>query len=192
MEEDNKHKTYFLLEEFKKWFVRSFFVALTALIVALWPPVSDNLKDIWNSPSRLTAIEAGVSEIRENMRNLAGENRIIRQREGLSYVEEPVHRGENVFLYLVIERTELGKNCSLTKAVPLFKDKTGVTTPGIRPERPLHNGLTTYPSVARFEYIPPPNLELGRVEVYVSLEYNCDGKTMFDRTDILTYELLDK
>lgn len=165
---------------------------LTAIVVALWSPVSNNLKDIWESPDRLTAIENGVDDIRENMRNLSGENRIIRQREGLSYVEEPVRRGENVFLYLVIERTELGKNCVLTKAVPLFKDKTGVTTPGIRPERPLQIGLTTDPTVTRLEYIPPPNLELGRIEVYVSLEYECNGKTMFDKTDVLTYELLDK
>ena len=192
MTEDNKHKTYFLLEEFKKWSTRSFFVVLTAVIVALWSPVSNNLRDIWDSPDRLNAIESGVDEIRESLRNLSGENRIIRQREGLSYVEEPVHKGENVFLYLVIERTELGKNCVLTKAVPLFKDKTGVTTPGTRPERPLHSGITTDLTVARLEYIPPPNLELGRIEVYVSLEYNCDGKTMFDRTDVLTYELLDK
>lgn len=167
-------------------------MVLTATVVALWSPVSKNLKDIWNSPDRLTAIENGVSKINENMRNLAGENRIIRQREGLSYVEEPVRRGENVVLYLVIERTELGKNCVLTRAVPLFKDKTGVTTPGTRPERPLQAGLTTDPTVLRLEYIPPPNLELGRIEVYVSLEYNCDGKNMFDRTDVLTYELLNK
>ena len=192
MTEDNKHKTYFLWEEFKKWSTRSLFVVMTAVIVALWSQVSNNLKDIWNSPDRLTAIEAGVDKVNESMRNLAGENRIIRQREGLSYVEEPVHRGENVFHYLVVERTELGKNCVLTKAVPLFKDKTGVTTPGTRPERPLQSGITTEPTVIRLEYIPPPNLELGRVEVYVSLEYDGDGKTMFDRTDILTYELLDK
>lgn len=192
MTEDNKHKTYFLWEEFKKWSTRSLFVVLTAIVVALWSPVSSNLKDIWNSPDRLTAIENGVGAIRENMRHLQGENRIIRQREGLSYVEEPVRRGENVFLYLVLERTELGKNCVLTKAVPLFKDKTGVTTPGVRPERPLQIGLTTDPTVTRLEYIPPPNLELGRVEVYVSLEYDCDGKNMFDKTDVLTYQLLDK
>ena len=71
---------------------------MTAIAVALWSPVSNNLKDIWNSPGRLTAIEAGVKEIKESMRNLAGEDRVFRQIEGLSYVEEPVHRGENIFL----------------------------------------------------------------------------------------------
>lgn len=165
---------------------------MTAIAVALWSPIGNTLKDIWDSPDRLTAIEASLGEISVNMRNLAGENRIIRQSEGLSYVEEPVQKGENVFLYLVMERTELGKNCTLTRAVPLFKDKTGVTTPGARPERPLHIGVTTDPTAIRLEYIPPPNLELGRIEVYVSLEYNCDGKPMFDKTDVLTYELLDR
>ena len=191
MTEDNEHKTYFLWEEFKKWSTRSFFVVLTAIVVALWSPVGNNLREIWNSPERLTTIEAGIRDINENLRSLSGDDRIIRQREGLSYVEEPVRKGENVFLYLVMERTELGKDCKLTKAVPLFKDKTGVTTPGTRPDRPLQRGLTTDPTVTRLEYIPPPNLELGRIEVYVSLEYECDGKIMFDRTDVLTYELLD-
>ena len=192
MTEDNKHHTYFLWEEFKKWTTRSLFVVLTVTVVALWSPVGNNLKDIWDSPDRLTAIESGVGKINETMRNLAGEDRVFRQIEGLSYVEEPVHRGENIFLHLVVERTELGRNCVLTKAVPLFKDKTGVTTPGTRPERPLNIGVTTDQTAIRLEYIPPPNLELGRIEVYVSLEYDCDGKTMFDKTDVLTYELLDK
>ena len=129
MTEDIKHKVYFLWEEFKKWSTRSFFVLVTAIAVALWSPVSSNLKDIWDSPGRLTAIEAGVDEINKSMRNLAGEDRVFRQIEGLSYVEEPVRKGENIFLHLVVERTELGRDCVLTKAVPLFKDKTGVTTP---------------------------------------------------------------
>ena len=192
MTEDIKHKTYFLLEEFKKWSTRSLFVIMTAIAVALWSPVSNNLKDIWNSPDRLTAIEAGVKKMNESMRNLAGEDRVFRQIEGLSYVEEPVYRGENIFLHLVVQRTELGKDCVITKAVPLFKDKTGITTPGTMPERDLISVATTDPVAVRLEYIPPPNLELGRVEVYVSLEYECAGKVMFDRTDVLTYELLDK
>ena len=165
---------------------------MTAMAVALWSPTGSTLKDIWKYPSRLTAIEAGVDEINESLRNLAGEDRVFRQIEGLSYVEEPVHRGENIFLHLVIQRTELGKDCVLTRAVPLFKDKTGVTTPGTMPERDLISGITTDPIAIRLEYIPPPNLELGRVEVYVAIEYECNGKTGFDKTDVLDYKLLDK
>ena len=165
---------------------------MTAIAVALWSPTGSTLKDIWNSPGRLTAIEAGVDEIRESMRNLAGEDRVFRQIEGLSYVEEPVYKGENIFLHLVVERTELGKDCVLTKAVPLFKDKTGVTTPGAMPERDLISGVTTDPIAVRLEYIPPPNLELGRVEVYVAIEYECNGKTGFDKTDVLAYKLVDR
>ena len=192
MTEDNKNKTYFLLEEFKKWSTRSLFVVMTAIAVALWSPTGSTLKDIWNSPGRLTAIESGVGEINESLRNLAGEDRVFRQIEGLSYVEEPVYRGENIFLHLVLGRTELGKDCVLTKAVPLFKDKTGVTTPGAMPKRDLISGVTTDPIAVRLEYIPPPNLELGRVEVYVAIEYECNGKTGFDKTDVLAYKLLDR
>ena len=165
---------------------------MTAIAVALWSPTGSTLKDIWNSPGRLTAIEAGVDEIRESMRNLAGEDRVFRQIEGLSYVEEPVYKGENIFLHLVVERTELGKDCVLTKAVPLFKDKTGITTPGTMPERTLISVATTDPIAVRLEYIPPPNLELGRVEVYVAIEYECNGKTGFDKTDVLAYKLVDR
>ena len=165
---------------------------LTVTVVALWSPVGNNLKVIWDSPKRLTAIESGVDKINESMRNLAGEDRVFRQIEGLSYVEEPVYRGDNIFLHLVVERTELGKDCVLTKAVPLFKDKTGVTTPGAMPERDLISGVTTDPIAVRLEYIPPPNLELGRVEVYVAIEYECNGKTGFDKTDVLAYKLIDK
>ena len=192
MTEDIKHKTHFLWEEFKKWSTRSLFVVMTAIAVALWSPTGSTLKDIWNSPSRLTAIEAGVDEINESLRNLAGEDRVFRQIEGLSYVEEPVYRGENIFLHLVVERTELGRDCVLTKAVPLFKDKTGVTTPGTMPERDLISGVTTDPIAIRLEYIPPPNLELGRVEIYVAIEHECNGKTGFDKTDVLAYKLLDR
>ena len=56
---------HFVKEEFKKLMARSCFVALTAAIVVLWSPAGDNLQDIWNSPERLTAIEADIDEINE-------------------------------------------------------------------------------------------------------------------------------
>ena len=180
----------FLWDEFKKWFTRGIFLFASAFLIAIFTPYASNVQDIWQSPQRLDSIEIGIQTLNESIRSLSGENRIIRQREGLSYVEEPVSQGQNVFLYLVIERTELGKNCELTKATPLFKDRTGVTNPGTRPDRPYTDGLSTETTAVRLEYIPPPNLTPGRVEVYVAFEYDCGEEHKFDRTSILSYQLL--
>ncbi|WP_177174694.1 hypothetical protein [Loktanella fryxellensis] len=40
--------------------------------------------------------------------------------------------------------------------------------------------------------IPPPNLQPGRIELYIALEYECAGRTVFDRTDAVTFELLPR
>ena len=67
------------MKHFTKYFV--FFVALTAMAVALLSPAGDHegsftsrsisfanhLQDIWNSPGRLTAIEADIDEINERL-----------------------------------------------------------------------------------------------------------------------------
>lgn len=80
MTENNlQHKTYFVLEEFKKWSTRSCFVALTAMAIVLTLPmgVRDNLQDIWNSPERLTAIENDVDKINEMIRFIEDGDRAI-------------------------------------------------------------------------------------------------------------------
>ena len=61
--------THFIKEEFKKWSVSSLFMAMAAMAVVLWSPagVLDNLKDIWNSPDRLEAIENDINRINERL-----------------------------------------------------------------------------------------------------------------------------
>ena len=61
----------------KKWSTRSLFMALTVVAVVLLSPVGSNLQDIWNSPSRLTAIEADIVDINEMIRFIEDEDRII-------------------------------------------------------------------------------------------------------------------
>ena len=66
------------IKEFKNWAVSSLFIALIAMAVVLWSPAGDNLQDIWNSPSRLTTIEADIDEINERLSLVAlDENRAI-------------------------------------------------------------------------------------------------------------------
>ena len=60
----------------KKLMTRSLFVALTAMAVTM-SPVGGNVKDIWQSPDRLTAIENEINEINERIRFIEDEDRII-------------------------------------------------------------------------------------------------------------------
>ena len=68
---------FLVQEEFKKWFTRSLFVALTAMAVIM-SPVGENLQDIWKSPSRIEAIEADIDLINERLSLITlDENRAI-------------------------------------------------------------------------------------------------------------------
>jgi len=179
----------FFMDELKKWATRSIFVGMATALVAIWSPYGEHIASIWDTPQRLDAIEITLRNINENVRVLSGDNRVIRQKEGQSYVEEPVTQGEDITINLVAQRTEFGKDCILLRSVPLFKDRTNALTPGIAKQN-LENVLTTEPAVLKLIHTPPPELEPGRVEVYLALEYECDGKQVFDRTTTLTYNLL--
>ena len=87
---DNKQYTHsatgqmisfaFLMQEgFKKWsMTRSLFVVMTIAAVVAWSPVGDNIKDIWNSPGRIEAIEADVNRINESLAMYTeDENRVV-------------------------------------------------------------------------------------------------------------------
>ena len=100
MEDKQQGIAGFFWDEFKKWITRGTFLVATAVVVTIWTPYADNAKEVWKSPERLDAIELGINEINKSIRSLSGEDRIVRQREGLSYVEEPVTQGENVILNL--------------------------------------------------------------------------------------------
>ena len=70
---------FLVQNEFKKLMTRSLFVALTVMAVVLLSPAGDNIKDIWNSPQRLTTIEADIVEINEMLSLVAlDENRVIK------------------------------------------------------------------------------------------------------------------
>ena len=39
---------------------------------------------------------------------------------------------------------------------------------------------------------PPENVRPRRIELYLTLEYDCGGKRVYDRTDTAVYQLLEK
>ena len=51
---------------------------MTSVAVVLWSPAGDNLQDIWQSPGRLTAIEADIDLINERLSLVTlDENRMV-------------------------------------------------------------------------------------------------------------------
>lgn len=136
----------------------------------------------------LDALRRDVGQLTDEVRRATGEDRIIRQARGLSYVTEPVRQGDDVVLNLVIERTGRGADCRFVSGQSLFTDVGGVAVPGSRvePQRQVSTSQTRL----RILLTPPDVLIPGRVELYLALEYQCDGRTVFDRTDTVTYQLL--
>lgn len=134
-------------------------------------------------------VELGIAELADQVRELAGENRVIRQMAGQSYVIEPVRVGDKVVLNIVAQRTTLGASCRLIGGQSLFTDEDGITVPGSA--LAARRQIDAMPTRLRVTLDPPPDLMPGRVEVYLSLEYDCGGKTVFDRTDTLVYRLME-
>lgn len=215
MTDENKQRAKRLVfDESLKWLISIFLLALGALLLAMFTPWWDNARAVWDTPARM---EQGFNEVLETQQELrdeivqlqrtmlrvTGEDRVIRQPEGLSYIEEPVYRWEHVYMVLVIGRTDLGASCELQDWLPLFTDQTGVTYPGRRynaGQSGVTRQLDTDIARLRVEMIPPdvrPSgdnqriLVPGRLEVYLALEYDCDGQTINERTAVLTYRMIE-
>ncbi|MBP0484686.1 hypothetical protein [Sagittula salina] len=145
--------------------------------------------------AKVDKIVVDIAQLQQDVARANGEDRVIRQPDGMSYIREPVTQGEMVTMMLTIGRTRLGQACRLTDWVPIFVDGTNIPLPGRRayPNRSLQQlgeGLET----RRIEMIPPEELMPGRVTVYLALSYAClsqgGEKPVPDRTDVLAYMLL--
>lgn len=172
-----------LIDEFKKCVARTLFLGVSVVLIFVFTPMYEKVVAIWEIPERLDRMETQITEL--------GGGRIIRQVPGMSYVKEPVYKGANVTLIIVAERTSLGKDCTLTTSQSLFTDENRIATPGDRPKYSRRRNIPDSPTTLSVELIPPHNLKPGRVEVYLILEYDCNGTAHFDKTDVLTFQLLD-
>ncbi|SMO64127.1 hypothetical protein [Paracoccus laeviglucosivorans] len=178
----------FFLDRFWVWIAGGLFWSAGALLLALFTPFWGSMQAIWQTPEAVAALQVEVTAMRSELNAATGDNRVIRQTPGLSYVTEPVHVGEGVIMNLVMERTTLGAKCIFVAGQSLFGEAGGVVTPGseIRPSRQIGEETTRL----RVKLVPPDTLRPGRIELYLALEYDCDGRRVFDRTDIVTYSLL--
>ncbi|SMO78634.1 hypothetical protein [Paracoccus laeviglucosivorans] len=180
----------FFLDRFWVWIAGGLFWSAGALLLALFTPFWGNMQAIWQTPKAVAALQAEVTAMRSDLTAATGDNRVIRQTPGLSYVTEPVHVGEEVVLNLVMVRTQLGAKCIFLGGQSLFTEAGGVITPGssTKPSRQVGEETTRL----RIKLTPPDTLRPGRIELYMALDYECDGRRVFDRTDTVTYMLLAK
>ena len=175
------------------WAIGGALWGVAVILAAILTPLGERVAAIWNSPERLERIEGKLDTAIDDIRRATGEDRVIRQTPGLSYVTEPVFVGDMITLNLVAERTALGRSCKLIDSQALFTDQTNVTTPGRRAvEGPPRRQIDDTPTRLRVALIPPSTLQPGRVELYLVLEYICGDRTVFDRTDPVTFELLER
>ena len=142
---------------------------------------------------RIDLLVADVAQLKTDVARATGDDRVIRQTAGQSYVEEPVYEGDHVTMIMVASRTKLGMDCRLTEWTPLFTDEGGITIPGA-PARdgPVRRQITDEQTRLRIDMLPPEGLQPGRVELYLTLTYACgaDGRVVYDRTDPVFYELI--
>lgn len=178
----------FFLDRLWIWIVGMLFWGIGAIALAVFTPFWSNARAVWRAPDMLLAMQRDIGALRAELSAATGDNRVIRQPPGLSYVTEPVRIGDRVVLNLVIERTALGTRCVFVGGQSLFAEAGGVITPGsaVSPSRQVGEEQTRL----RIPLIPPDTLRPGRIELYIALEYDCDGRQVFDRTDVMTYALL--
>ena len=154
----------------------------------VWPMLLDELRVELN-----VATKEDVAELREKLVEVAGEDRIFQMPAGHSYVLEPVSKGEEITLFLVLRRTEYGAACVFIEATPLFRDSRDIPFPG-----------ATLPPVKQVgredERLPlsmdaPSALQTGRVSVVLSMHYECpfgaDQQmiTAYEETDPIVFQL---
>ena len=110
----------FIVEELRKRIFGLLFLVAVSILVWLFTPISEKVSGIWHSPEKLQSIEENqrigfeaqaerIAELSSLVTKLAGEDRVIRQSPGQSYVTEPVGQGEDVTLNLVAQRTALAQ-----------------------------------------------------------------------------------
>lgn len=141
------------------------------------------------SAESVQEVSEAVAVLSERVRRATGEDRVIRQLPGLSYVSEPVRVGEPVILNLAVERTQFGASCTLRRGQSLFTDTTGVTIAGS--EMQVNRQIGRTQTRVRTAFDAPDDLIPGRIELYLALEYECGNQTVFDRTDTVSFKLLE-
>lgn len=184
----------FILDEAKKWLARTSIMAGVGLFVLLVTPLKDRLSDIWNSVDRISQISEKLDALTLEVQRATGEDRVIFEAPGLSYVREPVFQGDQITLNLVLRRTRLGAACTLLNRTAIFTDEMNISSagPAVKPTRQV----TASETPLRLLLDVPPQIKPGRVSVHLSLEYSCPAangsemRIVYDMTRPVAFMLL--
>ncbi|MCG6110751.1 MAG: hypothetical protein MEQ74_01000 [Paracoccus sp.] len=178
----------FFLDEAKKWLARMSLMGMVAALLFLFTPIKDRIAQIWHSPDLLQQVIQKIDQLAIEVNRANGEDRVIFESVGQSYVREPVHIGDQITLNLVIRLTKLGSGCTLMNQTGIFSDETGIAHAGVI-SRPVRQ-ITTSEAEMRMILDVPTIVRPGRATVYLSLEFDCNGKTVFDATRPVAFALL--
>lgn len=179
----------FVLDEAKKWATRVSFLGLASFLVLAFTPMKDRLTQIWHSPDQLSEITRKLDTLTAEVQRATGEDRVINEAQGLSYVREPVYRGEQITLHMVVRRTRTGAACTLISRTALFTDESNIASAG-KAQKPARQ-IGPVDSPLRLVLDVPPQVAPGRVTVSLSLEFDCGGRHVFDSTRPVAFMLLE-
>lgn len=135
-------------------------------------------------------MQVAIATLHKDVRSLKGEDRVIREITGLTYISEPVRVGEDVQFNMVLERTQLGEPCIYISSTPIYTDERNIPIPG--PRKMGGRQISTDPTPLASIHQLAKSLRPGRVVGYLILEYQCNGKTVFDRTSSVPFLLLQQ
>lgn len=158
---------------------------ITGFFGGAWAFTYGPVRDFLN---QWDAMQSNQLRLIEAVKELRGEDRVIRETPGMTYVSEPVYEGELIQFNFIAHRTLLGEACEFLHSQSIFTDKMNIPTPGSRWDAVRQ--ITDTPTPLRHRYKPPDNLLPGRVTVYLILAYRCDGKLVHDQTSTAAFELL--
>lgn len=177
-----------LKDEGRKVVTRWAFHALAlGLVFFVWEPLRDFASALVKTPAVLDDLIERVDQLDQKLSVVAGETRVIAEVPSLHYVGEPVYVGEEVVLYLAVQRTPWGKDCQLQYRTALFTDSTNIVTTGERavPSRQIG----TSRELVRLVLGQPEGLSLGRNTVALTLIFDCHGKTVIEYTTPVAFLL---
>lgn len=177
-----------LKDEGRKVVTRWFFHAMAlGLVFFVWEPLRDFASAIVKTPAVLDDLIERVDQLDQKLSAVAGETRVIAEVPSLHYVGEPVYVGEEVVLYLAVQRTSWGKDCQLQYRTALFTDSTNIVATGERaiPSRQIG----TSRELVRLVLQQPEGLALGRNTVSLTLIFDCHGKTVIEYTTPVAFLL---
>lgn len=173
--------------------------SIAATITAFWMFTAGPIREFLNLIDMIreeqVLIWEEIGRLADGVARATGEDRVIREQPGQTYVSEPVYQGERVRFNMVAERTRLGAACTLIRTVPMFTDETRIPQPGPAafPNRQIVGQGATFLQPV---YEMPDTLQPGRVSIYLILEYECPAgdtgarQQVLDRTTTAVFRLL--